>query len=99
MVVVRKNISKEQGDVRLIDDIRYLFYISNDLPSVSSQDIVFGCNDRCDQENLIAQLSGRVRSLCAPVDNLQSNCQILRHARKTIHRLFVIDCIGAVYRV
>lgn len=141
MVVVRKNISKEQGDVRLIDDIRYLFYISNDLPAVSSEDILFGCNDRCDQENLIAQLSGGVRSLCAPVDNLESNwaymvitsiawnlkswsalltpvapgqeqehraekkrlltmefktflsvfihvpCQILRHARKTIHRL------------
>jgi hypothetical protein len=73
MVVVRKNISKEQGDDRLIDDIRYLFYISNDLPAVSSEDIVFGCNDRCDQENLIAQLSGGVRSLCAPVDNLESN--------------------------
>jgi hypothetical protein len=39
------------------------------------------------KENLIAQLSGGVRSLCAPVDNLESNCQILRHARKTIHRL------------
>jgi hypothetical protein len=73
MVVVRKNISKEQGDVRLIDEIRYFFYISNDLPSVSSEEIVFGCNDRCDQENLIAQLSGGVRSLCAPVDNLESN--------------------------
>ena len=73
MVVVRKNISKEQGDIRLIDEIRYFFYISNDLPSVSSEEIVFGCNDRCDQENLIAQLSGGVRSLCAPVDNLESN--------------------------
>jgi hypothetical protein len=73
MVVVRKNISKEQGDVRLIDEIRYFFYISNDLPSVSSEEIVFGCNNRCDQENLIAQLSGGVRSLCAPVDNLESN--------------------------
>ena len=73
MVVVRKNISKEQGEVRLIDEIRYFFYISNDLPSVTSEDIVFGCNDRCDQENLIAQLSGGVRSLCAPVDNLESN--------------------------
>jgi len=141
MVVVRKNISKEQGEVRLIDEIRYFFYISHDQPSVSSEDIVFGCNDRCDQENLIAQLSGGVRSLCAPVDNLESNwaymvitsiawnlkawaalltpvepeheqehraekrrlltmefktflsvfihvpCQIIRHARQTIHRL------------
>ena len=72
MVVVRKNISKEQGEMRLIDEIRYFFYISNDLLAVSSEEIVFGCNDRCDQENLIAQLSGGVRSLCAPVDNLES---------------------------
>jgi hypothetical protein len=79
MVVVRKNVSKEQGDVRLIDEIRYFFYISNDMPSVSSEDIVFGCNDRCDQENLIAQLSAGVRSLCAPVDNLESNwaCMVI----------------------
>ena len=34
MVVVRKNISKEQGDVRLIDDIRYLFSICRDSPRV-----------------------------------------------------------------
>jgi len=55
------------------DEIRYFFYISNDLPAVSSEEIVFGYNDRCDQENLIAQLSGGVRPLCAPVDNLESN--------------------------
>ena len=47
-------------------------------PSSSSRfsgsfDCSVGCNDRCDQENLIAQLSGGVRSLCAPVDNLHSN--------------------------
>lgn len=141
MVVIRKNISKEKGETRLFDEIRYFFYISNDPPSVTSEEVVFGCNDRCDQENLIAQLSGGVRSLCAPVDNLYSNwaymvmtsvawnlkswaalltpvevgkeaeqraekkrllsmefrtfqrvfiqlpCQIVRHARQTIHRL------------
>jgi len=73
MIVIRKNISKEKGEARLIDEIRYFFYISNDQPSVTREDVVFGCNDRCDQENLIAQLSGGIRSLCAPVDNLLSN--------------------------
>ena len=34
---------------------------------------MFGCNDRCDQENLIAQIAGGVRALSAPVDNLVSN--------------------------
>jgi hypothetical protein len=72
MVVVRKNISKEKGDLLLFDEIRYLFYITNDW-SVSAAEIVFGCNDRCDQENLIAQIAGGVRALSAPVDNLVSN--------------------------
>ena len=35
--------------------------------------IVFGCNDRCDQEHLLAQLAGGVRALTVPVDNLLSN--------------------------
>jgi hypothetical protein len=73
MVVVRKNISKEQGEAVLFDEIRYLFYISNDDKSVTSEQIVFSCNKRCDQENLIAQLKSGVRSLCAPTDNLFSN--------------------------
>jgi hypothetical protein len=31
--VVRKNITKETGEVRLQDEIRYLFYITNDWAS------------------------------------------------------------------
>lgn len=73
MIVVRKNISKEKGDAVLFDEIRYLFYISNDAKSVTPEQIVFTCNKRCDQENLIAQLKSGVRSLCAPTDNLMSN--------------------------
>ena len=35
--------------------------------------MVFEANDRCDQENLLAQLHGGVRALQAPVDTLESN--------------------------
>lgn len=73
LIVVRKNISREKGEARLFDEIRYFFYISNDSPTVSARQIVFHCNQRCDQENLISQLTSGVRSLCAPVDNLLSN--------------------------
>ena len=73
MVVVRKNITKEQGETALFDEIRYLFYISNDDKTATPEQIVFSCNKRCDQENLIAQLKSGVRSLCAPTDNLLSN--------------------------
>ena len=34
---------------------------------------MFAANDRCNQENLHAQLKGGVRALTAPVDNLVSN--------------------------
>lgn len=72
MIVVRKNITHEKGEQRLFDEVRYFFYITND-PVATPAEIVFGCNDRCNQENLIAQLAGGVRALAAPVDNLVSN--------------------------
>jgi hypothetical protein len=72
LIVVRKNISKEQGGVWLFDDVRYFFYITNDWVS-DAADIVFSANDRCHQENLIEQLKNGVRALQAPVDTLASN--------------------------
>lgn len=72
MVVIRKNISHEKGEKVLFDEIRYFFYITNDRDATASE-IVFGCNDRCDQENLIAQIAGGARALTAPVDSLVSN--------------------------
>jgi hypothetical protein len=72
MIVVRKNISHEKGQLRLFDETRYFFYITNDW-AACADDVVFEANDRCDQENLIAQLAGGVRALSAPVDNLYSN--------------------------
>jgi hypothetical protein len=72
MIVVKKNISVEQGEHLLFDRIVYLFYITNDWDSAADE-LVFRANDRCDQENLLAQLQGGVRALRAPVDNLESN--------------------------
>ena len=72
MVVVRKNITKEKGEQALFDDIRYFFYITNEW-EWNPDEIVFSANDRCNQENLIAQLKGGVRALQAPVNTLASN--------------------------
>src|SRR5262249_51926051 len=72
MVVVRKNLSVARGEQVLFDDVRYFFYITNDWVSEAAE-VVFCANDRCDQENLLAQLYGGVRALRAPVDNLVSN--------------------------
>jgi hypothetical protein len=72
MVVIRKKIAVEKGQRLLFEKIEYFFYITNDWVS-EAEEIVFSANDRCDQENLLAQLHGGVRALRAPVDTLESN--------------------------
>jgi hypothetical protein len=75
MVVVRKNISREKGELRLYDEIRYFFYITNEWVD-DAEAIVLGpdgANGRCHQENLIQQMQAGVPALQAPVDNLVSN--------------------------
>jgi hypothetical protein len=72
LVVVRKNLAVEKGEQWLFDDYRYFFYLTNDWTTPAAE-IVFSANDRCNQENLHAQLKGGVRSLQAPVDSLVSN--------------------------
>jgi len=49
--VVRKNISVEQGEQRLFDEIRYFFHLTND-DEPDAAEVVFLANDRCNQENL-----------------------------------------------
>ena len=41
--------------MRLFEEYRYFFYITNDR-TMTAEEVVFSANDRCDQENLIAQL-------------------------------------------
>ena len=72
LVVVRKNLSVEQGEWMLYDDIRYFFYITNDWQA-SAEQIVFEANARCDQENLLGELKHGVKALRMPVDTLTSN--------------------------
>lgn len=72
MVVVRKNISVEQGDRRLFDEIRYFFYLTNDRDTTAAA-IVFLANARGNQENLIDQLKHGVGATRMPVDTLLSN--------------------------
>ena len=72
MVVLRKRLGIDQGQLRLFEEYRYFFYITNDRDR-TAEEIVFSANDRCDQENLIAQLKGGVHALTTPVNGLVSN--------------------------
>jgi hypothetical protein len=72
MIVLRKRLATDQGQMRLFEEYRYFFYITNDR-EMSAEEVVFSANDRCDQENLIAQLKNGVHALKAPVNDLVSN--------------------------
>jgi len=72
VIVLRKNLSVERGEDVLFDEVRYLFYITNSAAHAPA-DVVRESNERCEQENLIAQLKGGVRALHAPVNTLNAN--------------------------
>ena len=72
VIVVRKLLGTDRGQMRLFEEYRYFFYITNDRVT-PAEEIVFSANDRCDQENLIAQLKSGVYALTTPVDTLVSN--------------------------
>jgi Transposase DDE domain group 1 len=72
VVVVCKDLETYSGQKLLMDTGRCFFYITND-EGMTNDEVVFGANKRCNQENLLSQLKGGVRSLTAPVDTLLSN--------------------------
>ena len=70
---------------------RYSFYITN-RRDLTMAEVVELTNDRCNQENLHAQLEDDVRALRAPVDPLVSNWAYMiaasaRHGAEFAHLL------------
>jgi hypothetical protein len=72
VIVLRKRLAHEEGQLRLFEEYRYFFFITNDRTMPADQ-VVLLANGRCDQENLISQLKTGVHALTAPVDDLVSN--------------------------
>jgi hypothetical protein len=72
VIALRKNLSIERGENVLFDEYRYFFYITNDW-DLSADEVIREARQRCNQENLIAQLKGQVRALHAPVNTLNAN--------------------------
>jgi hypothetical protein len=70
--VLRKELVVEKGQLWLFEPDRYFVCLTNDRTTPASE-IVSLANDRCDQEDLIAQLKGGVQALTMPVDDLVSN--------------------------
>jgi len=72
IVVVRKLILEERGQLCLNQFYRYLFYITNDR-TLSPDQVVAEANHRCDQENLIDQLKNGAAALHAPLNTRNAN--------------------------
>jgi Transposase DDE domain group 1 len=72
VVVLRKRVATQKGQMRLFEEYRYFFFITNDREMTAEQ-IVLTANGRCNQENLLSQLKSGVHALTTPVDNLVSN--------------------------
>ena len=71
-MVVRKNLSVQRGEKVLFDEVRYFFYITN-REDLTVEEVVELANQRCNQENVIAQLKGGVQAMRMPADDLNSN--------------------------
>ncbi len=72
IIVLRKTIDEERGQKCLDTYFRYFFYVTNDW-TLTPEEVVAESNQRCNQENLIAQLKGGVRALHAPLNTLDAN--------------------------
>ena len=72
IVVLRKTIVEERGQLCLGQDYRYFFYVTNDR-TMTPEQVVYEANNRCNQENLHAQLKGGTRALRAPLNTLNAN--------------------------
>jgi hypothetical protein len=72
VIALRKKLVLDRGQVPLWEETRYFFYITN-IEEMSPAEVVFFCNDRCNQENLIEQLKNGLNALRMPVGDLVSN--------------------------
>jgi len=72
VVVLRKTIVEERGQLCLGQSHLYFFYITNDR-KMSTRDVVREANNRCGQENLLDEVKNGVRALHAPVNTLAAN--------------------------
>ena len=72
VVALRKNISVERGENVLFEQFRFFFYITNEQ-EMTPDEVVDQARQRCNQENIHAQLKADVHALRAPVNTLNAN--------------------------
>jgi hypothetical protein len=72
LIVSRKQIQVQEGQLALEDEIRYFFYISN-IEGMTADELILDNNQRCNQENLIEQFKNGVHGGRNPVREFDGN--------------------------
>lgn len=72
VVALLKNLSRLRGETMLVDDVKIFYFITNDR-TTPDDEIVLLANERCNQENLHAQLKSGTGAMRMPVDTLDAN--------------------------
>lgn len=72
IVVLRKLVEEERGQLSVGTDFRYFFLVTNDR-KLTQRELIAEANGRCNQENVIEQLKNGVRALHAPLNTLDAN--------------------------
>jgi hypothetical protein len=72
IIVLKKTLKVTKGNQQFDDEIRYFFYITNEMKMSPTRLIRF-YRERADHENDIEQLKNGVRALHSPSDSLISN--------------------------
>lgn len=72
IIVLRKLIEEERGQLSVGLDFRYFFYVTNDR-NMTPEQVVAESNGRCKQEKLLAQLKSGTHALHSPVNTLNAN--------------------------
>ncbi len=72
LIVLRKRIRVQKGQLQLADEIRYFFYISN-IEGMAADELIRENNQRCNQENVIEQFKNGVHGARLPVREFAGN--------------------------
>ena len=81
LVIRRQLIEHREGQRSLFEEYRYRYIVTSLPASVSTQDVVDLTYERCDQENMIAQLGSGLAAWRMPVAEFDGNSAWLEIAR------------------
>lgn len=81
LVIRRQLIEHKLGQQTLFSEYRYRYVVTNLPRSWTTADVIDATYERCDQENVIAQLGSGIAAWRNPVAELAGNCAWLEIAR------------------